>query len=74
VQVGFGGAGVPGFWEGAVRVAETGEVVAFVGAGRGGGARGGGVGVDMAAEGGEDAGDCYIGINKGAKVCLGRVG
>ncbi len=58
MQLGFAGTGVPGAGEGAVRVAEVGEVVALVGAGGGGGPCGGGVGQDLAAEGGEDARYC----------------
>lgn len=59
VQVCFTGAGVPGGWEGAVRVAEVGEMVALIGAGGGCGPWRGGVGEYLAAEGGEDAGYCY---------------
>lgn len=58
VQVGFvgGRARVPGDGDRAVRVASAGDVVALVGAGRGRCARGGGVGEDVCAEGGEGAG------------------
>jgi hypothetical protein len=59
VQVGFVSdrPRVPGDGDRAVRIAGVGDVVALVGAGRGRCARGGGVGEDVRAEGGEGAGD-----------------
>ena len=62
MEVWLGGAGVPGCGEGAVRVAEVGEVVTLIGSGGGGGPGRRGVGVYLAAEGGEDARD-FVWVN-----------